>query len=191
MSGSEGMTEMDAARWDVLGLASGGRFVEVGVHEGDFSARILEACRPEKLYLVDPWMVFTDEIYEPSWYGTRVAQSEMDRRHRDVEARFSAEIARGEVEVMRAKSRDVVGTFADESLDFVYLDGDHSYEGTRFDTRAFAPKVKKGGFLVGDDYALDGWWKDGVVRAFHELLAEGDFIVEMKLDRQIALRRLR
>lgn len=43
--------------------------------------------------------------------------------------------------------------FPDRSLDFVYLDGDHTEEGVQADLEAWAPKVRVGGILAGDDYA--------------------------------------
>jgi hypothetical protein len=41
---------------------------------------------------------------------------------------------------------------ADESLDFAYIDGDHSYEAALADIKAWWPKIKPGAFLGGHDY---------------------------------------
>lgn len=59
--------------------------------------------------------------------------------------------------------------FANESLSFVFLDGDHKYEAVREDIEARLPKIKKGGILAGHDYC-NGW--DGVDRAVAEKLGE-------------------
>jgi len=40
----------------------------------------------------------------------------------------------------------------DNSLDFVYVDADHSYEGCKRDMNAWWSKLKKGGVMVGHDY---------------------------------------
>jgi len=40
----------------------------------------------------------------------------------------------------------------DESYDFVYLDGDHSYEGVKAEIPLYWEKVKRGGVLAGHDY---------------------------------------
>ena len=42
--------------------------------------------------------------------------------------------------------------FNDESIDFVYVDALHSYEGCMADLEAWYPKLKKGGILSGHDY---------------------------------------
>ena len=44
--------------------------------------------------------------------------------------------------------------FEDESLDYVYIDGDHRYRGITKDLKAWWPKVRKGGFFGGHDYVI-------------------------------------
>ena len=42
--------------------------------------------------------------------------------------------------------------FENESLDLVFIDGDHSYEGCKADIEAWLPKLRSGGVLAGHDY---------------------------------------
>lgn len=42
--------------------------------------------------------------------------------------------------------------FADNSVQFLMVDGDHSYDGVLRDLRAWWPKMKVGGLMSGDDY---------------------------------------
>jgi predicted O-methyltransferase YrrM len=96
----------------------------------------------------------------------------MERRYRGVLRRFRKEIDAGLVVVHRGMSWDVAESFEDDSLDWVYIDADHSYESVRRDLAAYLPKVKAGGLITGDDYFRgQGWWGDGVVRAVDELIA--------------------
>ena len=37
-------------------------------------------------------------------------------------------------------------------IDFLYIDADHSYDGVRSDLEAWAPHVRSGGLILGDDY---------------------------------------
>jgi hypothetical protein len=53
------------------------------------------------------------------------------------------------------------------SLDFVFIDGGHSYKEVKADIQAWLPKVKKGGVLAGHDYSKSF---PGVVQAVRELL---------------------
>jgi predicted O-methyltransferase YrrM len=53
----------------------------------------------------------------------------------------------------------------DASLDFVFIDADHSYESVKEDIAHWAPKVRKGGWIGGHDYNKN--WP-GVIRAVDE-----------------------
>jgi hypothetical protein len=156
-------------------LPKGGVCAEIGVWEGDFSERILEIVRPERLHLIDPWQAMSGETYEGARYGGQLVQgqAEMDARYTAVLDRFARQRDTGAVEVHRLSSAEAAGRFRDGELDFVYVDGDHTYESVRADLEAFAPKIRPGGFLGGDDYGVEGWWRDGVTRAVDEFVAAG------------------
>jgi predicted O-methyltransferase YrrM len=63
---------------------------------------------------------------------------------------------------MLCTSEDAAEAVPDESLDFAFLDGDHTYDAIRNDIEWWLPKVRKGGILLGDDYTGR---RKGVVRA--------------------------
>jgi hypothetical protein len=113
---------------------------EVGVHLGEFSSVILSITRPKKLYLIDAWKYFSDPVYIESMYGgERDIQSVMDGRYETVLRKFNREITSGVVSVHREMSVDAARRIADAELDFLYIDGDHSYEGVSRDLKAFFP----------------------------------------------------
>jgi len=56
------------------------------------------------------------------------------------------------INVIRSDSVEAASLYEDNSLDFVLLDGGHSYEQVKADIIAWLPKVKIGGILAGDDY---------------------------------------
>jgi hypothetical protein len=123
---------------------------EIGVHEGDFSERILKEASPKRLHLIDPWKHFGESEYEQSWYGGKdIEQREMDRRFERVKQRFRSRIESGKVQIHRATSSQAVEQFDDAYFDWVYIDGNHLYEYVRSDLQAYAPKVKRGGDNYG------------------------------------------
>lgn len=65
-------------------------------------------------------------------------------------------------------SVDASHLFADESLDFVFIDAGHTYEDVYRDLRAWYPKVKPGGVFAGHDYTHKGF--PGVAKAVHEFI---------------------
>jgi cephalosporin hydroxylase len=53
---------------------------------------------------------------------------------------------------MRMLSHEAAALVPDGSLDFVYIDAEHTYEGCLADLRLWSPKVRRGGIVSGDDY---------------------------------------
>ncbi|MEM6618140.1 MAG: class I SAM-dependent methyltransferase [Pseudomonadota bacterium] len=147
----------------------GGRAAEVGVFEGDFSEKILRVAKPEKLYLIDPWENFDEPGLENAMYGAG-SEHDMAAIYEDVRARFDRPISRGRVEMLRSRSQDALGAMGDGTLDFIYIDGDHRYEGVAADLQDALRVVRIGGLIALDDHGLGGWWGDGVVRATNEAL---------------------
>jgi hypothetical protein len=145
---------------------------EVGTWKGDFSAQILKQSKPKLLYLIDPWAHRDDPGYEGAWYGGRVAgQAGMDAIHRSVQERFEKQVRRGQVVILRKSSLEAAASLADQPLDWVYIDGDHTYEAVKADLEAFRRVVRPGGVIAGDDYGVEGWWSDGVTKAVDEFAA--------------------
>ena len=57
-------------------------------------------------------------------------------------------------------SDDAVLDFEDESLDFIFIDGLHTYDQVLIDCKNYYPKLKKGGYLIGHDYTrIEGVYK--------------------------------
>ena len=132
-----------------LGLINKG--VEVGVFKGDFSRQILSKW-PGTLYMVDPWRPLGDEYIDSSNHKNHsTAYSETMGSIGGFEDRAI---------MVRALSEQAVDLFEDDSLDFVYLDGNHAYDFIKQDIELWYPKVKKGGLVAGHDYLGMDWYGD-------------------------------
>jgi cephalosporin hydroxylase len=55
--------------------------------------------------------------------------------------------------------------FSGRTIDFLFIDGDHSYEGVRSDFEMYAPLVTPGGYIAFHDIA----YTDGVARLWDEV----------------------
>lgn len=183
-------TPMQRMRGKLLRMMpKGGVCVEIGVFQGDFSARILRVTRPRTLHLVDPWRHEPDPAYGAAWYGGDKGQAFMDEVHRTVEKRFQREVEAGQVVLHRMDSAAAASRFEDESLDWVYIDGNHLYEYVKADLEAFLPRLRPGGYLTGDDYGEGGWWEGGVKRAVDEFLIDAPVEAVLIRDGQFILRK--
>jgi hypothetical protein len=156
---------------------------EIGVFKGDFSAQVLRRSRPVRLHLIDPWKQESgpadDDVI------CRAGQAYGDALHDHVRRRFAAEIERGTVVVHRRLSGEAADTL--EPLDWVYIDGMHTYENVKNDLTRYYPLVKPGGIIAGDDYGMGGWWwGDGVREAVDEFASERGLSVEI-IDHQFII----
>lgn len=84
----------------------------------------------------------------------------------DIQKEFDASVHAAGAEVIRVKgdSKTTVAVHTDASLDYVFIDGDHTYEGALADIRNFVPKLKSSGWLLVQDAVPGG----EVERALHD-----------------------
>lgn len=54
--------------------------------------------------------------------------------------------------ILEMESLKAASAIRDASLDFVFIDADHSFKAVCADILAWSPKVKAGGFITGHDY---------------------------------------
>jgi len=66
-------------------------------------------------------------------------------------------------QLLRISSMEAVDKFEDESVDFVHIDGDHTFDFVMLDIIRWTPKVKKGGLVLCHDYCSLN--SGGVVKA--------------------------
>lgn len=144
-----------------------GTAVEVGVKQGKFSAQILKQWPGKKLYMVDAWRWFAgyDDVANVS---TREHLNFMG------EASHRAHIYGERACIIRDLSSEAAKLFQDGSLDWVYLDANHSHKGVLEDLAAWYPKVKNGGMICGDDFLQGRYFHTdfGVVAAVNEFFAD-------------------
>lgn len=161
--------------------------IEIGVHLGEFSKILIDTCKPKLFYAVDPWIVFEDPKYENAIYGKQFNQKQLDQRYEFVKQKFQNDKS---VKIIRDYSFNAVKLFEDCFFDWMYLDGDHSYQGVLSDLENFGQKIKPGGYIIGDDYKKGKWWKDGVIKAVDDFVADNKFdIIETKYE-QFVLKKI-
>ncbi len=117
---------------------------EVGVFAGRNFGRMIEH-KPKIAIGVDIWK--NDEIYEHN--DSKLPQESLDKLYSDLIKRFAD---KPYVKLIREYSSLAAAHFPDEYFDLIYIDGDHTYQGTMDDLMAWYPKLKKGKFFTGDDY---------------------------------------
>jgi len=124
---------------------------EIGVYRGRFAARMLADCPAiETYYMVDPWRNLED------WNKpANTSDDAFERIYREAMERTSAHASKRVV--LRGTTTEVVDRMPDASLDFAYIDGDHTLRGITIDLIRVFPKVRPGGWIGGDDFTPSIW----------------------------------
>jgi hypothetical protein len=131
-----------------------GKGVEVGTFKGDFAKTILSSWGGT-LYMIDPWRGLGSEYDDTS---NMVKEEHADSYYNTMNSIKGFE---HRAFMLRGLSSELIDLFQDESLDFVYIDGNHAYDFVVEDINLWYPKVKKGGLVMGHDYILFGGTKEG------------------------------
>jgi len=120
---------------------------EIGVFRGNFARAILERCTDiATYYFVDPWRHLDDGYNE-------LANVSDDIFTQYKEEALSVTAFAGDTRVvLQGMTQEVIDQVPDESLDFVYIDADHTLRGITVDLIKWFPKVKPGGYIGGDDF---------------------------------------
>lgn len=119
--------------------------IEIGARYGDSSEVILKNLNIKKYYIVDPYISYDD--YKDGFNDIISEDSTIYEKTRK-------RLKDHPVEFIRKFSDDAYSMFDDNSIDLIFVDGNHSYEYVLSDIRNYTPKVKGGGIICGDDYFM-------------------------------------
>ena len=112
---------------------------EVGVADGRYSEILCQQIPDLKLYSIDPW-----DVYNIKWRTQKYQNKAFEIAKKRL-APYNA--------ILIKKTSVEASYFIDDnSLDFVFIDGVHSYDHVMEDIITWNRKVKKGGIISGHDY---------------------------------------
>jgi len=128
--------------------------VEIGAHRGRSAAFMASGLRYSNtdgmIYSVDHWF----EGQHLDAYKSGLERLQLNRH----------------TTPLRGASEDIVKTW-DKPIDFLFIDGNHSYFHVKQDYRLWSPFVVKGGLIAFHDYGNPGW--EGV-RRFVDTIPDSD-----------------
>jgi hypothetical protein len=158
-------------------LPNGIHGAELGVFEGEFSAILNSSNKFSQLYLVD---IFEGDMFSGNKHGE-------NGKHIDLNTSYTKLLHTYEnnnnVTVVKNTSVNFLNSLPDDSLSFVYIDADHSYDGVKQDLALSRFKVHANGIIAGHDYNQERF--SGVYNAVNEFIKEFNlkavFTVEDKL----------
>lgn len=125
--------------------------VELGSFKGQFANTILNNWGG-KLLMVDVWRELPHQEYD---------DASNHREHIDAYSQSMENIKGFEdrAYMMRMKGEHACDFIQDESLDFIYIDANHTYDAVKQDLKLWYPKIKSGGLVMGHDYLPDYFYE--------------------------------
>ena len=159
-------------------LPKGGCWVELGVFAGEFAKKLYDIGKPDNLILVDLWNdgpQFSGDRdgNNGTHYDGKELQNHVYNMFKDMK----------NVHIYKNYSSVIMNGLPDNTIDVVYIDADHSYEGCKIDLELAYKKVKPGGWICGHDYLICGdktksLYNFGVRRAVNELCKEKNLKIQ-------------
>lgn len=136
--------------------------VELGVFEGN-GLDLLLRTNPTKIVGVDLWKG-DGKISTTDGLPDHIMQKYYEQVYNTFKDNDKVELVR-DTTINASKKYD------DNSFDFVFIDGDHTYDGCFNDIVAWYSKVKDGGILSGHDYfEHTSAYKFGVIEAVNDFV---------------------
>ena len=174
-----------AKRWDYLILAckyleiNPRRIVEIGVNKG----RCIEAMARkmpdvEEFFAIDPYvadMRYLEHGHAPGHMCRHPDQDYFDMCYERAKKLLSRH---EKIKLLRMTSLEASQEIKG-NVDVVFIDGDHSFEGTKLDITTWMMKLSPHGLIAGHDFDYIDHVRDAVIHFFgdgnfHRLCGPGD-----------------
>lgn len=124
--------------------------VELGVWEGSTFKHLVKTCPSLHMIGIDLYAPQPDNEGPEKWTpGENGHRWDHDKYYNDL-----IQFCKGypnRAGIIKDYTTVAATHFEDESLDFVFIDADHSYEGVRDDIEHWETKVRSGGYIIGHD----------------------------------------
>ena len=127
-------------------VPAGGNILEIGCWKGKSTCCLASGLRRGTVNVIDPFDAYGEpgsgEVYE-----IKRGEKALVDQFKDTMSQLGM---LEKINVLEGYSRDFVGKIP--MLDLLFIDGDHSIAGCRFDYENYAPQLKSGGYLALHDY---------------------------------------
>ena len=126
--------------------------LEIGARFGESSKIILKYLNVNTYNIVDPYVSYDD--YVNDGFNDIIGNDKDNQIFKTIK-RELYEI-HDDINFYRTFSNDTktINKIKDESIDLIFIDGNHSYKYVLEDLENYAPKLKKNGILCGDDFFM-------------------------------------
>lgn len=163
---------------DVLSnsLSPSSKMIEIGSYMGEATLMFASTGLFSQIYVIDPFT--SDEKFNTYLKETKMLQ---DYNEMQLSVYVEKEFENNtryfdNIRLLKEFSYNTHNSFVDRTIDFIYIDGEHTYDAVKTDIETYRPKLKKGGIIGGHDYDFKHW--PGVCNAVNDVFGEPDYIFD-------------
>jgi hypothetical protein len=185
----------------------GDLFIEIGCFLGKstsfLATEIANSGKKIEFHAID---LFDFNMYsepEKIWFNSSKEIKELEKNFADGEDisirctpfeifKKNVEYVKKYVKYFKGDSRELVKNYKDNSVDFLFIDGDHTSEGFRKDIELWYPKIKNKGIMSGHDYNqkeiqenVDEFFKEEITEIDYQPWTIWQIIKDSNLEKQI------
>lgn len=125
------------------------QIVEIGSYCGASTTIISNQFKNSIINCVDPWSPYTEDCSIIDLEKQKKELIEAESLF-DIVTNKNSNILKNKI-----SSLEYAKIIKDNSIDFIYIDGNHQYSSVKEDILAWLPKIKKSGAIAGHDYTWD------------------------------------
>lgn len=139
---------------------------EIGVHRGAYTRMFAEQLTGT-FYAIDPWVCWPENVCSGGAYRMKSFPGSIEKTEMARQAAENRLEKYNHVKILRQTSVQASITIPDDSLDMVYIDGNHKYPYVIIDLWSYWPKLRDGGIMSGHDHNFSS-----VTKAVNEFVTE-------------------
>jgi len=124
------------------------KLLEIGVFKGDFLDYLVEHCTIGSIDAVD---LFEGVTCSGDANGNNVIHYDTSKSYLELTEKYK----NSKVTIIQSDSKTFLQKQETNTYDIIYIDGDHSYEGVKYDLIHAYEKIKNNGYIIGHDYEMN------------------------------------
>ncbi len=165
------LREREAANFNrILALLpKNARVLEIGTFKGWTSILMCRLKKDLKVTTIDPHFGFPKH-------------PELSSSEAEVNKNIASRKFEDKIKHIKTSSQEFITS---EKFDFIFIDGDHTFEGVKFDFNKFFPNLKKDGIIAFHDYGCHA----GVTQFCNSLINKKIFSGYIRLNSILCFRR--
>lgn len=134
--------------------------IEIGARYGESSTILMNHLNVNKYIIIDPYKSYDE--YEIDGFDKILKNDKDDEIFNNINKLLKNNFPNVDIIFHRgfSNNKEILNQIDNDSIDLVFIDGNHTYKYVLQDLENYFPKLRIGGILCGDDYFMRTYKND-------------------------------